>query len=604
MARSSTKLILFFLLCSNICFAQNKNEIDSLCKLCTIAASDSEKVKALKNLANYYYTNSMTRLGDSVFQEELIAADLSGNDNLMYATLFPNTASGSGTWARKDGLEKNIQIAKRAIEFARSKNNANYSALGYCTMANLLTKKGDPQGALTNAFTALSYIQNVTSDSIKAVIYMQLGDCYENTNDAVNAFTNYNYASDIGLRTNSYLLLTNIYHKYYNLYDALGDSANAFGAAKESLALNREHHNDEGIVNDYYLMAQNTNNELYILKGLALADSLHLNKLVLRFKIMMLSYKMVIVKNAPEAIAYLDQPDLKKAIQSKGVSNYYFTRGEIYKYAGQLDSAMYYMKLAEPDLIQNLNTLSARDLYNEIADIYALKNDNQNAVIYYEKSLELSKDLGEYKDIITTSNKLSKLYEATGNFEKSLSYSKQEIAYTDTLQKKTKERDIALLHVELERKKHDAAFAAEQQKAERTINIQYMAITVVIAVVFVFILFMGFFPVSKFTIKMLGYFFFISVFEFLVMLIDNNILWKFTHGQPLKLWLIKIGLIACLVPLQHQLEHRMIQFLESRKLLNVKKRFSIMKIWKRKPKPAPVLSETGIEKIEEDTAVL
>ena len=48
----------------------------------------------------------------------------------------------------------------------------------------------------------------------------------------------------------------------------------------------------------------------------------------------------------------------------------------------------------------------------------------------------------------------------------------------------------------------------------------------------------------------------------------------------------------------------MIKFLESRKLLEAKKKFSIMKIWKKKKMPAPVLSEAGIDEIEQDTAVL
>ena len=111
---------------------------------------------------------------------------------------------------------------------------------------------------------------------------------------------------------------------------------------------------------------------------------------------------------------------------------------------------------------------------------------------------------------------------------------------------------------------------------------------------------MGMFPVSKLTIKLFGYFFFISLFEFIVLVIDNLLLAKAVHGEPLKLWLIKIVLIGMLVPIQHYLEHNVIKFLESRKLLEARNKLSFKKWWTKK-KSAPISKETDFE---EDTAVL
>jgi hypothetical protein len=126
-----------------------------------------------------------------------------------------------------------------------------------------------------------------------------------------------------------------------------------------------------------------------------------------------------------------------------------------------------------------------------------------------------------------------------------------------------------------------------------------MAITIAIGVVFVLMLIIGMFPVSKLTIKILGYIFFISLFEFIVLVIDT-FLHRITHGEPLKIWLIKIVLIAMLVPLQHGLEHRLIKFLESRRLLKARTAFSFQKWWKKIKKPTPVKEAD----FEEGTAVL
>ena len=99
---------------------------------------------------------------------------------------------------------------------------------------------------------------------------------------------------------------------------------------------------------------------------------------------------------------------------------------------------------------------------------------------------------------------------------------------------------------------------------------------------------------------MFGYFFFISLFEFIVLLIDNIFLAHATHNEPLKLWLIKIILIALLVPLQHFLEHSLIKFLESRKLIEARTKFSL-KVWRQKTKKPATTKETDFE---ENTAVL
>ena len=111
---------------------------------------------------------------------------------------------------------------------------------------------------------------------------------------------------------------------------------------------------------------------------------------------------------------------------------------------------------------------------------------------------------------------------------------------------------------------------------------------------------LGMFPISKVVIKMFGYFFFISLFEFIVLLIDNFFLAHATHNDPLKLWLIKIGLIALLVPVQHFMEHHLIEFLQSRKLVEARTKFSLKRWWQKREKPAS-LKKTGFE---EDTAVL
>jgi hypothetical protein len=76
---------------------------------------------------------------------------------------------------------------------------------------------------------------------------------------------------------------------------------------------------------------------------------------------------------------------------------------------------------------------------------------------------------------------------------------------------------------------------------------------------------MGFIRVSTTVIRILGFFSFILLFEFIVLIADNYI-HAVTHGEPWKVLTIKIGLAAILVPLHHLLEKKAIKYLMRRQI--------------------------------------
>jgi tetratricopeptide (TPR) repeat protein len=311
---------------------------------------------------------------------------------------------------------------------------------------------------------------------------------------------------------------------------------------------------------------------------------------------------MVEKKNSSLALQYLEnEPDVKQSMINIGSSYYLRTLGQIYLWAKNGDSALHYLKLAEIDYVNNYDPKLKRSIFREIAQCYdELLHNIPEAIYYYSQVMDISIATNDASYIANTSFALSKLYEQQGDFTQAYLFSKKSIQYQDSLRKLSEGRDIALLNVERENRKHAEESRQAAEKLANKRNIQYMAITIAIAVVFTIMLILGMFPISKLTIKMLGYFFFISLFEFIVMVIDS-FLHKITHGEPLKIWLIKIVLIAMLVPFQHYLEHGLIKFLESRKLLEARTKLKLIK-WRVKPKkPVPPVKEADFE---ENTAVL
>jgi hypothetical protein len=175
------------------------------------------------------------------------------------------------------------------------------------------------------------------------------------------------------------------------------------------------------------------------------------------------------------------------------------------------------------------------------------------------------------------SMKLDSVYQKLGDYKNARYFNSQYHLYKDSLQKLSMEKDLLALEVENEnrRKEREEAEAAKA-KNERH-NIQYMGITAGIAGVFIVLVMLGAFSVSKTTIRILGFFAFIFLFEFIILLADHEI-HDWTHGEPWKILAIKIALISILLPLHHFLEEKVIHYLTSRKLMELKGKGLFQKI--------------------------
>lgn len=599
------KIVVIFLILifpfSKRCLAQQFNkQLERLCIMCNRSTSDSQKVAALGELANYYYIYKLNAKGDSVLHEQLLVAELSNNSNLILQALFGEAILNIGPSSSTESFDRTIGFVQKGIDYSKSTNKYDYLTLGYTRMSEILRKRGEYDKALYNCISALSLLQNVTSDSVKSLTYIELGETYLGRGEAVSACTNFNNAFDIAVKLKSVVLQSKVHHCLAEMYKKLDDDEGARNELSQSMYLNKKEGNVRGLMIDYFDLARLTDEKFLIQRTIELADSLRAYKDLLNAKRLMLAYIYVIEKNAPEALNYLAiEPDLKQSYLNDGIENYYITLGNIYFYTGAPDSALYYYKIAEPELAKNFDQNVSRINFEQIAECYRLKNNFPVSISYYLKAIKISLQMNDANSIAFYSGKLSDLYEKQNDYKNAFLYSKQSVVYKDSLRELSRQNDITLLGVDRENKRHEQELLQQQQKEISSRNIQYFGITLTIVIIFFIMLFVGSYPVSPLTVKLMGYFFFISLFEFIVLIIDNLVINHVIHNQPLKLWLIKIAVIALLVPFQHFLEHNVIGLLTSRKLIEARTKFSVKNWWSSINKQA-----SNSKRFEEDEAVL
>ena len=576
---------------------QFSHKVDSLLSIYKGAANDSDKVVSLGRLAEYYYIYHLDRQGDSILQEQLKIAEISQNKNLFLIVFFGKAVTSISKWSSKETFDRALQFVNKGLEYSKTIGREDYVTLSYIRLATLYRKKGESDKAFYNTNNALTSSLIINNDSIKILATIESGDSYQAKGESLWAFKAYTNAFDNAVAEDNVVLQSEVYHRFSELYLSLRNDPTAKEYLLRSVELNKKHMNGEGLIKDYIDLARLTDERYYIEKALSLSDSLNLENYFIRAKEIMYGYYTVLVRNSDSTLKFLnDNPDLTQTWKNIGMPYYFMNIGSVYQYADKWDSAVYYLQLAQPGYEKHFNNKNRQELYTEIGKCYSLLQKPEQAILYYEKAFDLNKQINSLANAIAYSDALWSLYGQIDDYKKAFYYSRQGVVLKDSLQKIANQRDIALIELTNEEKRHERELEAIAAQKLVKRNLQYMAITVVITVIFFFLIVLGMFPISKVTIKLLGYFAFISLFEFIVLLIDP-FLHHLTHGQPLLIWLIKIVLIALLVPLQHYLEHKTITYLHSRKK---KYTFSIKKWWQRQKKP----TAATIDEIEKDTAML
>lgn len=567
-------LILLFAFLNGI--SQDPKKIAVLEAAIKKAKTDEEKVSGLGLLAEYYQLYKLDKLSDSLLDQQIFVAEFSRDKELLFKALFNPTIVNIGSWTPKNTFDHAIKLLQKSLQYAQSQNKRDYAALANIRLAGIYRKRGkydEAQKQITLAYSALGDRQ---TDSVTLLLHLESGDIFTAIGDALPAFENYSTALDISYKIDNIRLRSETHHHMADLYRSLNDKVAAKNQLLTSVELNEENNNSEGLLMDYIDLGRLTEEKEYIEKAAILADKIGSEKYQLYVKRLMFSWYMVKGGNEKVTRAYLsNNQDLSQYFKNQGPENYYWTLGNIYKYSDQLDSSIFCFKCAEVALEKSYDDFTKMRIYNSLADTYLKNSDTPNAMIYYEKGYALAKNKNLPSFLPSITDTLGILHASIGNYAKAYAFSLEAKAYKKEFYEKSSKDKLALIDLKNSEKE-------KEDKDSRRHNLQYIAITLAIGIIFLSLLLLGMFPITHFTIKIFGFISFVSLFEFFVLLIDK-FLHDITHGEPIKIWLCKVVIIAMMVPFQHFLEHKMVQYLASRKLLVLRKNLVLSAFHKKKP---------------------
>lgn len=549
--------------------------------------SDTQRLVILEKLSSYYFAIKDETIGDSIIKVQIMMAFETGKPEWIYRSLFGNpgfNASGKSTKIRSLKTREYVQLA---LDYAKTNGRKDFEAIALAKLAQLQLYDGLLDDALNTAQYSYTTAMNTDNDSAIVICQLQLGDVYLQKDNLLMAFKSYSIALDLAISHQNENLKSLVLHAIALLYK---NKLDEYGISKDyvfqSLELNKKNKNYKYCIKDYIALGKLFDYEIarnYLLKAEDLATKT--NDYAGKIEAQRILFFYILLKEKPAiSLSYVEShPELKNVFHNTGPNYFDQIKALIYSYSGYADTALVYFKRAENAFKTYYDPITKKDFFLEYTICMLKQKDSSQVIPYAEQLFTYSKQVDDYKFMIYSSDVLQKVYSTKGEFKKAFYYSTQRNRFKDTLELLSRDKELALLEIENENKRRKAEAEFKATESRRRYNLQYLLITVVIATLFILLILIGMFKVSRLTIRTMGFLSLIFLFEFIILLLDKWI-HGITHGEPWQVWLIKIAIISVMLPMHHTFEDRLVHYLLSKKLIRIRSRLSLsnlLKLFKR-----------------------
>lgn len=587
------KLLVFLILLSvpSISSAQVKPEamIKKFSSDFKNAKDDSLKISKLSELAFYYYDNlGNKQLADSISQEAINLAESSYRPGLLlfaYHRYIECNDPGMH-------VSKALRYASEAVKLSKLFNSREPEWRSYRNLAIVYLSAYQYDKALGISYQVLALADAMNNDALKAESYLLIGQCLESNNQKIESFRNYLNAAALAEKMQVPSILKNCYSLLSGFYDhnKLYDKAIAYKLRQVDLISHSLPVDSVELMwAQYDLQAININSNNNSLNIKSMQEVLgfairNFHTRLKNYEIALYRSHLIEADNIQQLYSlYRHQyPEELEKLRSDNPSLYFRLNAYFKEAENEPDSAFYYLSLAEQLIHSDPNIILRSNFHQRFGQFLVRQGKPMDAIGKYMEAYNLAHEASYFEYMLSASKNLESLYAQIGDYKNAHTYSALNRTLTDSLNVLTKNDQLLMMEIDHETRQRELASEQEQTQTHRRHNIQYTAITIIIITLFIILMMLGSLKVPSWTIKMLGFFSFILFFEFIIMIADHKI-YEVTANEPWKILLIKISLIAFLLPFHHWIERKVTLFLINKKLIKIP-RFSLQKILRKENK--------------------
>lgn len=603
MSHKQAALFLFIgILISLKSYQQQAAVVDSIKIALAKAVNPAEKAPLLDQLSRTLM-NVNPQEADVYGRQLISLAEESRDRKIMVDAYKSNGLRYSYFAAQKEYISKSIEYYNKALDISRQNKLETEIAGIQLRLAAVYLTIPDKDKALSYVHEAASLISTFKNDSLQIEVNNTYGKVYLARNEKTLALRHYlaalRIAEDIrvadeegkkrknDLLRSCYLNLSDFYRTIEDYDRAIDYATLALKKIEDSRKKNVAYQRAMDINSIGNLFSSKKSYDIaisYFERSIAMADSLKFSSLKMPGYISLLN-QYLRIDQPQKALQYMNS-DQGRSLQNfltefgfSGVTDQAFA--VIYTETGQYDSARVRFERAMPYFENGASEANKLNFYQQLAVFYKRTGNNSKATELFLEVKEMGEKQGLLENAREASRQLDSLYTKVGNFQMASLYNASYYKYKDSIETLSREKELTQIEAADEQQRQERIEGEKLEITRKRNNIQYLAITLGIAGLFLLLVMMGMFKVSAATIKMLGFFAFLMFFEFIFLIFKKNI-YGITRGEPWKDLLFMIGLAAVLLPLHHWLEHKVIHYLTSHNRLTASGKGLVDKVLRRK----------------------
>jgi hypothetical protein len=581
-------ILVISLLC--IIFSFNLKAIDiDTATFSSLIKSKSPEQKIHSYIKWAYYNKLVlgnTFKSDSLAKEALLLAHLNENNDLICFTSVVYSEV-----CLPEHYPNALTYLNEAFEIATKLKNQPYLFITQIKSTSININNGQYKNARESIQKAVNFFDE--NKSKKAYYYLALGDLQSKDNEKINSFDNYSKAIFISKDIENDSLLIQSYLRMFEFYMLNNNTIKA----KENLTLASEVITKTNQPDKYdSLLVKSNLIEVYIRENindfaLSLADELlkyceKTGYLSIKDRVFGTIRKYYLSTNNYKEICDLyctKYPKELERLKNTDLTVFYRVNALIFENNQKIDSAIYFLKLAEERILQTSNDAGISNFYKRLGQFFIRQHDQTKALNSFKSAYDYSLKSDYFPYIIESASILDSMYYAQGNYTDAYFYAKKKYLYTDS--NITMMQNDKFLEIEIENiaKLKELEIEKEELEQNRKSNFQVMIIVFGILLSLIILVLISSYKIPSSIIKGFGYITFVMLFEFIILILDTKI-HHWAHGQPLKILAVKIVLIAIILPLHHATEHKVVHYLLKNRLISqgghsIRSSFQQFKIW-------------------------
>lgn len=571
------KNILFFLFCffTINSFAQKDTAVIRLEKNLETTTSISDKLDIISKIAIKYNLENPTACQEILDKGIFIAEESRDREMMIKARRIAGNIY-SQMAGIKEYATKAVSYTEEALELCKKESGMEKEKIA-CNIQMARLKRNVDNNAEAKKYNemAMRIAEEINDDSLIVSTKLGYGRTQLANGDKLDAFKTFINAQAIAEKSkhkNKDWLEISVYNSLASFYTSIEEYDKAIDYQYKSLNYSKKNNN----INDMFGMMFSIGTNYIMAKKYDAAKNIYTQTIRLSDSLKIPDYKIQgqigivnIFISGPEkskAAQYLrDHPEIKELFDRiKMGYQLDYGKGQIFTAVKQYDSAKYYYEKALPVFEKVSSMFTLPEFYQQYANFLYQSGNYQKAITYLNKGITINDSLKN-----TTANKdfydgLDSCYLKLGDFKNAFLYNSLYQKAKLDADEKNKAKDILSVEINAEEKRKERLKNEEEEKIRIRHNWQYMAIVVSIIGLFILLAAIGIFNVPLKWVRALGFISFIFLFEFIILLADNWI-HNFTHGEPWKVLAIKVVLIALLLPLHHFLEHKVITIITNKR---------------------------------------